>query len=133
MSKGIHISPKHGVNPCIPRCFFCGEDKNEVALLGRLPNDAEAPRHAILDHEPCDKCRAFMDRGIILISVRDGGSGDNPYRTGGFWVITEDAFRRIFDGPPVEQALRLRFAFLEDTVCERTGLTKPQPNTTTQP
>ena len=37
MSDSIKISPKHGVNPTIPRCFFCGKEKNMVALLGRIP------------------------------------------------------------------------------------------------
>ena len=33
--KNIKISPKHGLNPLIPKCFFCGKEKNEIAILGR--------------------------------------------------------------------------------------------------
>ena len=36
MSKGIEISPKHGVNPTIPICFWFGEEKGEIVLLGRV-------------------------------------------------------------------------------------------------
>ena len=43
----MKLSPKHGLNPLIPGCFWCGESKNEIALLGRLPGDAEAPRSAV--------------------------------------------------------------------------------------
>ena len=32
----ILLSPKHGVNPTIPVCFWCGREKNEVALMGYL-------------------------------------------------------------------------------------------------
>lgn len=40
---GIHLSKKHGVNPSIEICAVCGKGIG-VALLGRLKNDAEAPR-----------------------------------------------------------------------------------------
>ena len=40
-TNSIKISQKHGVNPTIPICFWCGKEKNEIALLGKLPGDAE--------------------------------------------------------------------------------------------
>ena len=41
MSKSIRLSDKHGVNPAIPKCFICGESKNEILLFGKLKgNDA---------------------------------------------------------------------------------------------
>lgn len=43
MSNSIRLSPKHGLNPSISVCFFCGEDKNEIILPGKLEGDAEAP------------------------------------------------------------------------------------------
>lgn len=55
-NKTIKFSPKHGLNPTIPVCFFCGQQKNEIAFMGRLAGDAEAPRNLILDYEPCDHC-----------------------------------------------------------------------------
>lgn len=59
MSRSIRISEKHGANPTIPICFFCGEDKNEVALLGKLSGDKEAPMRMWIngDYEPCDECK----------------------------------------------------------------------------
>lgn len=43
--SSIKLSPKHGVNPTIPVCFFCGKPKNEIALMGRMggKEDIEAP------------------------------------------------------------------------------------------
>ena len=51
MGKGIKVSPKHGLNPTIPICFWCGKERGEVALLGRLPGDAEAPKNVVLDYD----------------------------------------------------------------------------------
>lgn len=61
MSKSIRISEKHGLNPCIPICPFCGQEKNELALLGYIKGDKEAPKSAILNLEPCDTCRENLE------------------------------------------------------------------------
>ena len=44
MSDSIKVSPKHGLNPTIPQCFWCGKDKSEIALLGKMDKeDSPAP------------------------------------------------------------------------------------------
>ena len=53
--SNINISPEHGFNPSMPICFWCRQGKKDIVLLGRLPKDAKAPRHCVLDYEPCDK------------------------------------------------------------------------------
>lgn len=65
----ITLSEKHGLNPTIPVCFWCGEPKNEVALLGKLKNDEKASQYSILDYEPCDKCKESFSQGLLLIEV----------------------------------------------------------------
>lgn len=110
--KSIKISPKYGVNPTIPVCFFCGEPKNEVALLGRIgkgTEDIEAPRHALLDYEPCEECLKKMATGIALIEVNNTPNSDNQppiienaYPTGNWWVVDEDFVRNNIQ--PVELA-----------------------------
>ena len=98
MSKGITLSKEHGVNPCIPVCFWCGEEKNEIAMLGKLPGDVEAPKSAVLDFEPCDKCKSFMDQGITLVGVTDKQPengvpciGEGLYPTGAWSVLKEES------------------------------------------
>lgn len=115
----MRLSPKHGVNPTIPHCFLCGEAKNEIILAGHLKGDAEAPKNMVWDKEPCDKCKEHMEMGIILISVRNGESGENPYRTGGWIVLKEEAFRRIFNG--CDDVLEKRMAFVPDEVWDKIG------------
>lgn len=87
----IPISEKHGVNPSIVVCFWCGKETNEIALLGRLPNDAEAPRHVVINYEPCEECAGLMSQGITLMEA-------DPYDkkpTGRWLVVKEEAVLRI--------------------------------------
>jgi hypothetical protein len=119
---GIRLSEKHGLNPTLVRCFVCGEDTGELALMGRLPGDAEAPRRMALNKRPCEKCRGLMAQGVVLISTRNGESGEDPYRTGGWCVIKEEAFRRMFGGDAAEQALKARMVYVPDEVWDAVGL-----------
>ena len=78
MSKGITLSKKHGINPSLDICFWCGEPKG-LALCGRMKGDAEAPKQMVTSLNPCDKCREKFKLGVHLIEVTDDGSrfGDN--------------------------------------------------------
>ena len=75
--KGIPISPKHGVNPSLAKCFWCGKTMG-VALVGRIrkdgDNDAEAPREACFGLEPCDECRQKFATGVLAIEAVTDGS-----------------------------------------------------------
>ena len=80
MSEKLTLSKKHGVNPSVMRCVCCGKDYG-VALLGKLKDDAEAPRE--IYQGLCDDCQGVVDQdGVIIIEVKDGETSDNPYRTG---------------------------------------------------
>lgn len=105
MSKSIKVSPKHGLNPCMPVCFFCGETKNEIALLGRIggKEDLEAPMKAILDYEPCEECKKKFAEGVLLIEVTDYPNMEvqpmiakNAYPTGIYSVVRPEALRGDF-------------------------------------
>ena len=121
-SDSITLSPKHGVNPTIPICFFCGKEKNEIALLGKLPNDAEAPHSMWLpgDYTPCDECQKKFDTGITLMEVDDAPTFTNQppisgehYPTGRIVVIKEEAVRRIFTEEAANDIIKHRKAFLD--------------------
>lgn len=105
--SGIRLSKKHGVNPTLGVCFYCGEDSGEIALLGKLKNDAEAPRRMALNYIPCKKCEEHMNSGVTLIEVdytnphdiapisRDS-AGNDVYPTSRWCVLTEEAGKRLF-------------------------------------
>jgi hypothetical protein len=110
-------------------CFYCGEGKG-VILFGKLKGlvDREAPSQVCLDHEPCDKCRAFMDQGIICIGVdeaRSNGDTVNPYRDGNWCVVTEEAIRRIITPPELaDDICKRRCAFIPTEAWTMIGLPK---------
>jgi hypothetical protein len=105
----------------LTKCFFCGGD-NEIVM-----NKVLTKRHAekvkemhgkVINTHPCPKCQEYMKQGVILISVRDGETGQNPYRTGGFVVVKD----RALQGEAWEQAKKSRMCFVPDTVWDKLGL-----------
>lgn len=110
MGKGIRLSEKHGVNPSIMMCPICFSETG-VALLGKIENDAEAPKYA-KDTEPCDLCREQMKIGFLLVE-REG-----DVITGNRWVVTEEAAKRLFGEESVEQGA----AYIDRDAAKRVGL-----------
>lgn len=119
MSKdSIELSPKHGVNATIPICFWCGKEKNQIAMLGRIRkrdengrtvrgSDVEAPMKMVLDYEPCDSCMEVFNQGVHLVEctshVTDGrpaftkdDKGCLMYPTGRSVTMKPEAAKRIF-------------------------------------
>jgi len=96
--KEITLSPRHGLNPSLLKCPICGKDTNEIALLGKLKDDAEAPRY-MMSNNPCPDCQEHLDKGHrILIEVKNGEFGPNPYRTGRIlYIVNPDAFPDLTD------------------------------------
>lgn len=119
----IKVSPKHGVNPSIPICFFCGKEKNEIALLGRLKGDAEAPRNVIIDYEPCDACKEVFKQGILIVGVsskpvisNQPPIQDGLYPTGQHVVATKDFICRIFSKDTAEAVIKAGKCLVDDVV-----------------
>lgn len=144
MSKGIEISPKHGLNPTIPVCFWCGKDKNEIAILGRIRekdkndrpvrgSDVEAPRKMVLDYEPCDECLALWGQGVAVLEVQETPVQPGQpeiqkglYPTGRFAVITVEGANNVFpDYAPWEKGKRV---FVDSTVFSHFQQEDPSPN-----
>jgi hypothetical protein len=109
MSKDeILLSPKYGVNPTIPVCFWCGKPKNEIALLGRIGDakkgeDVEAPKNMVLNYEPCEECQKNMALGTTVIEVTEEPNSvtnleiqKGAYPTSRWSVITKETSERIF-------------------------------------
>ena len=122
MTKTIRLSKLHGLNPSVQQCYVCMKDV-AVVFFGSLKGGAKAPRTVCLDRTPCPDCRAWMSQGVILISVRDGESGDNPYRTGGWCVLKDEAIRKAFTPPEfAESVLKDRMVFVPDSAWKMLGL-----------
>lgn len=110
MGGCIKLSPKYGVNPTIPVCFWCGKERNEVVLMGRIGDgrkheDFEAPKNMVIDFEPCDECKKNMALGFTVMEATNKPNGisnveiqKDVYPTGRFMVLKTDAAQRIFNG-----------------------------------
>lgn len=103
------ISDKHGLNPSLDMCFFCGVPKG-IALFGKLKNDIEAPRQVLLNYEPCDECQKVMSQGTTIIEVVTDDNGnkpihDNVYPTGRWCVMKREAAQELFNTDKVKVLL----------------------------
>jgi len=108
MKNSIKLSKKYGVNPTIPVCFWCGKEKNEIALMGHIGDgrkgeDIEAPRNMVLDYEPCEDCKKNMALGVTIMEASYIPTTPNQpqfqkdiYPTGRWCVIKREAADRIF-------------------------------------
>lgn len=104
-----------GIAAC-PKCgkpTGCEWQREEVGEFERLEQNGI-----------CSECQGHMKQGVIMVSVRDGEEGsENPYRTGGWWVIKEEALRRVVRPPELLEAIcKKRMAFVPDSVCRAMGL-----------
>lgn len=118
------LHKEFGLNPTIPICFFCGKEKNMIALLGSSIKE-EAQKNMCIDKEPCDECKSYMEQGILIIEVKDNTDPSNPYRTGRLFVLTEEAAIRIFIG---FDTTKNRCCFLTEEGVKKIGLDKAAGN-----
>lgn len=142
---GIQLHPKHGLNPTMTNCYFCGEP-SEILLVGIAVNqfkkagvhvskDGRMPHEiGYINTNPCQKCEGYMKQGIMFISIRDGEEKEieqanqekripNPHRTGKICVITEAGLHQMRLSIPLEeQILHARFVFIPDTTWGILGL-----------
>ena len=91
----------------------------------KLKGDAEAPKHFIMDYEPCDACRNAVKAGGLVV----GGTTDQPadkrppiaeglYPTGSFFVLKRDAVPKIFSEEDAATFLKSGKVFVEQPALE---------------
>jgi hypothetical protein len=116
------------VNASIVICPCCGKEDG-LALLGRLPDDAEAQKH-IYGREPCEACGAqfteYKKIGFVIFVIKDEFDSirrDKPKTPP--WpffysahVLKQEAAERIFKDVNFD----LGFAFMPLAVAKQTGL-----------
>lgn len=71
-NESITMSPKHGLNAAMVKCFVCAKDTNEIALLGKIDKeDSRAPKY-IRTGSLCDECKNHInDGGSFIIEASD--------------------------------------------------------------
>ena len=121
----------------LTKCFICGKDGNIVMntrLTKHYADKVKEMHGKVINKHPCNKCQEYMEQGIIVISVdeeKSNGDLDNPYRTGGWWVLNENFIKEIIKKEFLDQVLKVRMMFMEHQICEDLGMfkmTKEQTN-----
>lgn len=90
MGKSVTLSKKHGLNPSITVCPICGKEE-DIALLGHIKGDKEAPRY--IQGDICDECKARVaDNKCFVISV------DEDQRLKHYTIVSKDIFTQKIEG-----------------------------------
>jgi len=122
----------------LTKCFLCGED-NEIVINTRLTKEdakeVKGLHGKVINKEPCPKCKKYMKQGIIIIAVDPEKTEDlnNPYRTGGWWVVKDDFIEHVKKftvkeaASALEGALKRRVLFMDDGACRQFGLYDIKP------
>lgn len=124
----MKLSEKHGLNPAICCCYFCGRPKNKIVLTGAqgdrwakkngYPN-GEMPMFIMLagDIEPCDKCK---ERGIAIAEVE---SDENRKLTFRRWLVKEEIIRKLLEhSPMISRVLKSRVMVIPKALSQTIGL-----------
>lgn len=100
MSRNLTLHPKHGLNPTMSLCFWCGNETGEIVMLGNAFK-GEAPRTMVLGYNPCPSCAKNFATGVTIIEVSDRPLKENQppmdregnaYPTGRLFVVNADSF-----------------------------------------
>lgn len=84
MEKGITLSKEHGLNPSVMVCPICSKE-GDIAILGHIKGDKEAPRY--IQGDICDKCKARVaDNKCFVISVGE------DQRLKRYTIVSKDIF-----------------------------------------
>lgn len=107
----------------LTKCFYCGKDTDILLAMkyrnGKPIHDMSQYHGKADPRRPCEECKGYMRKGVILCEVRDGESGENPYRTGKLWVLSAESCKRIFTGIDFD---KVRFIFIENRHAKHIGL-----------
>lgn len=127
----------------LTKCFYCGED-HEIVMTSKLTPKSkeavEAMQGKVVDMSPCNECKERMEQGVILLTIDPYKSDKdwhkppddenlrkywmpNPYRTGGYFVVTDVAIQKwINDEDLKAEVLKRRWMFIEHEVANMLGL-----------
>ena len=105
-------------------CNCCGEERDgdiviNTRLTTHLASKVKEMDGKVVNSEPCDSCKGYMEQGIIILGVIEAKSDsmDNPYRSGAFVVLKESAVRMLMeDSDILDSVLKKRVAFMEHSL-----------------
>ena len=136
----------------LTKCYFCGDGDRIImnrVLTTSLAAKVESMNGKVIDMEPCNKCRHFMSLGVIFLTIDPEKSEPNwnkppaslrfeekrqwfpnPYRTGGFFVVKDEAVKKMLPEELATYALKERYMFIEEGVARDLGFYDMKPTMT---
>lgn len=109
--SSIRLSEKHGVNPSMDTCFYCGEVTG-IALMGKIStkdnHDVEAPRYVCSSVTPCDKCKEKYKDYVLMVEAKSSDS-KNPQPTGRWFALKKEVLNPAYRNSPVAFMLEQDF------------------------
>ena len=129
---GIRMDPKSDVTRC---CFWCGTPV-DILLVGKLTKKQRetlredmsdgASASIVIGHDPCTACAEVMSRGICLVeSVTVDGE---TFPSGRYWVLTEEAIRKLINLPGLaDRIISRKRALIGQETAQKIGLYDGEP------
>lgn len=124
----IPLHPQHGLNAMVTVCFFCLQEKNEVACLGAGYRE-RAPNRGLLrgDRTPCDECAKLMQLGVLCLHVEgETPEEDVPHYSGMKVVVREALIRRMLKPETAERICKQRYVLMGDSTWDLMGLPREE-------
>ena len=134
----IRLSKKHGLQPTMPLCYYCGKAKGTIALLGHAGDalaraigrsDGEMPKEVWLpgDIDPCDSCAKI---GVGIVEVMDDMDGMSSKQaahkglTGNRWLVKDSMIEQLMADDPekLAEVLQKRVVIITEQASEKLGL-----------
>lgn len=112
-------------------CPACAKEMAGPIVLNKRLNKTAAKKVeemngqvvGVADHF-CEECQGYADKGIIFIGVDESKTEDmsNPYRTGLFAVVKEEAVKNMIEEPLLSRVLEKRMTYIDHDVAIQMGM-----------
>jgi hypothetical protein len=112
-------------------CPACCKEMDGPIIMNTRLNESQAKKVEEMNGKVigfsdkfCDECEKHSKMGVILITVDAEKTEDrtNPWRTGGYFVIKDDAIERIFPEEQAKELIKKRMGYIEHKAAEAIGL-----------
>lgn len=112
-------------------CPACTKEMDGPIVLNKRLNKTAAKKvedmHGqvvgVADHF-CEECQGYADQGIIFVGIYEDKTEDmsNPYRSGLFAVVKEDAVKDMVEEPLLSRILEKRMTYIDHDVAIQMGM-----------
>ena len=111
------------VGVSMTKCFWCGKETG-IGLYEK-DCDTEDAKYVFGGYEPCDECKAKMEKGFTVIEVEEHPLvraqpeiQKGLYPTGMLWVVKQEAAEKTF----IPEVMKKELAFISKDMAKEIGL-----------